>query len=286
MNRELEHRERVINYYNITQPFYKRFWYGGKGLGLHYGFWAEGVSNRQEAIIKENEVLADLVGVQEGDLVLDAGCGVSGSGLWLVKERDAQVVGLNIVQNQLTIGRNLAKKRDLLKHLSFIRGDYHKLPLQSEKFDVFWSLESIEHATNVNNFIEEAFRVLKPQGKIVIAGTFRGSKELSDKEKRRVAIGFHLWGPLATLETAQNVSQVMQEIGFASVQNVDRTAWIMKSAQEMTAMCRWGLPVAKILSAFRLTSPLMVLNNQWGVYQEGLFKSGAISYNVLLARKP
>lgn len=286
MNAEREHREKVVKYYETAQPYYERFW-SGKSLGLHYGLWTEGVINRQQALIKENEVLADLAKVKQGDLVLDAGCGVGGSGIWLAKERGAKVLGLNIVNKQLTIGKNLAKKRNLLESsLLFAVGDYQTLPVKSDALDVFWSLESIEHSTNIEEFTKEAFRVLKPGGRMVIAGTFTGRKELSDEEKRQMEVGLSVAGCFTDFRIAKDVCNVAKNVGFVNVENIDQTEAVMRSSREMTNMCKWGLSVAKALAAIHAASPLLILNNQWGLYQEGLFRSGATSYNILVAEKP
>lgn len=283
---EQEHRERVQKYYSIAQPFYEYFWHG-KALGLHYGFWTNDVYNRKDAIIKENEILAELAGVKQNDLVLDAGCGIGGSGLWLAKERGAEVVGLDIVNKQLTKGKKLVGKRSLSQKVEFAKGDYQNLPFRDQAFDIFWSLESIEHAANLENFMKEAFRVLKSGGKIIIAGTFLGNKkDISQEEARQMQIGQTVSGCFNDFRTAEANAEIMRGIGFVNLKNLDKTEWVMKSAEQMTKMCRWGLPVAKALSASHIVSPILVLNNQWGTYQEGLFRSRATSYNILLANKP
>ena len=286
INSEQEHRERVQKYYTVAQPFYEYLWHG-KALGLHYGFWTDNVSNRTGAIVKENEILADLAGIKQNDLVLDAGCGVGGSGIWLAKERGAKVVGLNIVDKQLIRGKDLVKKKDLAQKADFVKGDYQRLPFRNGVFDIFWSLESIEHATNLKDFMKDAFRVLKPGGKIIVAGTFLGNKkDISPEEKRQMEIGQSVAGCFNDFRTAQANIEIMKEAGFVDLQNLDKTTWVMKSAEQMTKMCRLGVPVAKLLSSLRIVSSILVLNNQWGTYQEGLFRSGVTSYNVLLANKP
>lgn len=285
VNPELEHRRKVIGYYNVTQRFYELLWHG-KALGLHYGLWTGNVSNRKEAILKENEVLANYANIKAGSLVLDAGCGIGGSGIWLAKERNAQVISLNLVNKQLTRGKELVGKKGLSQKVDFVEGDYQKLPFENDAFDVFWSLESIEHATDIDSLIREAFKVVKPGGKIVIAATFLGERKISDEERRQMEVGQAAAGCFNDFRTADAVSKVLKQIGFMCVKNLDVTEWVMKSAEHMAKMCRLGLPVAKRLAAHHLVSPILIANNQWGIYQEGLFKSGATSYNILLAEKP
>src|SRR3989344_5833929 len=188
MNSEQEHRTKIQEYYTIAQPYYRFMWHG-KSLGLHYGLWTENVTSRTSAIIKENEIMADLAGIKENDLVLDAGCGIGGSGIWLAEKRKANTVGLNIVDRQLTRGRHLAEKEKLGQKVDLLKGDYQRLPFKDNMFDVFWSLESIEHATNLEDFMKEAFRVLKPGGKIIIAATFLGDKkDISPKNVAAIII--------------------------------------------------------------------------------------------------
>ena len=283
--REAEHQARIINYYEIAQRYYKLAWCGNT-YGLHYGIWADGVRTRHQAITKENEVLADLAGIKEGDRVLDAGCGIGGSGIWLAKNRGATVVGLNIVQKQLTEGEDLVRKKGLSAKVTFELGDYQNIPLLDESFDVYWSCESIEHATDVKTAISEAFRILKPGGRLVMAATFLGRKNISEKERRQMKVGQDVSGCFNDFHTAEYVTDAMRNSGFTNIENTDMTDKVMKSSREMTRMCRLGLPPAKILAAIYLMPRVLVLNNQWGTYQEKLFRDRATSYNVLLATKP
>lgn len=286
MNIERRHLETVIKYYDATQRFYRRFWYGRGGLGLHYGFWHLGVSNRKEAIIEENSTLADFAHTKPGDLILDAGCGVGGSGIWLAQEKKAEVVGLNIVHKQLAEGTRLSRERSLLGSLHFVEGDYHYLPFRKETFDVFWSLESIEHALNIPAMLQEAFRVLKPSGRVVIVATFKGKDQLTNEEQRKIQVGLDVAGSFVDFRTAQEVTRIMSQVGLEDIDNIEVTASVMKSAHQMKAMCRWGLPLARVLAFLGWVSPLLVQNNRWGIYQEELFSSGATSYHLLSASKP
>lgn len=285
-----EQLERIRKYYDTAQKYYERVWYwGGKGLGLHYGLWMPGVRSRILAIVKENEVLADLATVNPSDLILDAGCGVGGSGIWLTEERGAKVVGLNIVKSQLRKGLKLTQSHSVTETLHFTQADYHRLPFPSNTFDVFWALESIEHSDDVHTLIKEAFRTLKPGGKAVIAGTFRGITKPTDRQKEYLQVGFRTAGAFNDFHSANEIQDLMFESGFNNSQNYDVTRFVMPSARQMRDMCRVGLPLAKlghnpIFGRLRI-SQIMVDNTAWGIYQEDLFSSGVTAYNIITARK-
>lgn len=287
---EQEHKvqlERIRKYYSTAQKYYERMWYrGNQGLGLHYGFRTKDVKNRIEAIAKENEILADLAHVEAGDLVLDAGSGVGGSGIWLAHHRGAKTYELNISHPQLLKGQQLAARNSVEDALDFTEADYHMLPFAPDSFDIFWSLESIEHSDNVGEFIKEAYRVLKPRGRAIIAGTFKGDKEPTDEQTRQLNVGFTAAGAFTDFRMSVEVADAMGVSGFSPVTNLDVTPLVMESARQMKTMCQLGLPGAQLGHRLGLVSQIMVDNTGWGVYQEGLFTSGVTSYNILVAEKP
>ncbi len=282
---EAEHQQRIKDYYKEAQAFYRLAWHGPTN-GLHYGLWTDGTRNRYEAILNENRVLADLAGINEGDVVLDAGCGIGGSGVWLAENRGASVIGLNIVPEQLKEGEKIVKKRGLVDKVKFRLGNYQDMPLPNESVDVVWSLESIEHASDIERFIQESHRVLKPRGRMVVAATFLGESEITPEQQRQMELGQAVAGCFNDFRTADAVAQVMQSSGFSDVTNTDRTAQVMRSSRQMTTMCRLGVLPAKAVAALRLVPRVMVLNTVWGTYQEGLFRAGATSYNTITATKP
>jgi len=288
MERETNHAvqlSRVKDYYNVAQKYYERIWYrGNRGLGLHYGFWTEGAKGRVDALLQENEILAYVAKIKPGDMVLDAGCGVGGSAIWLAKNKGAKVIGLNIVRGQLEKGQKLSQEKVPTNSPEFIQADYQHLPFKGA-FDVFWFLESIEHSDDVRGLIEEAFVSLKPGGRAVIAGTFRGSREPNGRQKRQLDTGFRAAGAFNDFHSAEEVATFLEQGGFGHIQNIDTTNFVMKSAKQMQTMCQLALPGAKTGHRMGIISQIMVDNTAWGTYQAGLFENKVTSYNVLIAQK-
>jgi cyclopropane fatty-acyl-phospholipid synthase-like methyltransferase len=52
-----------------------------------------------------NEILANKVRIAQSDMILDAGCGIGGSSIWLAEHIGCRVVGIDITESQLTIAR-------------------------------------------------------------------------------------------------------------------------------------------------------------------------------------
>jgi tocopherol O-methyltransferase len=73
-------------------------------LAMHYGFWDKETSNHAEALINMNRALATRAEVRPGDHVLDAGCGIGGSAIWLARDFGVRVVGITLVPSEVEHG--------------------------------------------------------------------------------------------------------------------------------------------------------------------------------------
>jgi ArsR family transcriptional regulator len=65
------------------------------------------------------------------------------------------------------LGRALAKKEQL-SNLTYVLGDIEKVPLPSGSIDLALLSQALHHAENPRKAISEAFRILKPGGRVLI----------------------------------------------------------------------------------------------------------------------
>jgi tocopherol O-methyltransferase len=70
---------KVIAYYEATGVHYRRYWFSRTTLAMHFGYYDGSVKSHEAALLKTNEVLADIASIVGGERVLDAGCGYGGS---------------------------------------------------------------------------------------------------------------------------------------------------------------------------------------------------------------
>ncbi|HBC57016.1 MAG TPA: hypothetical protein DCZ03_07620, partial [Gammaproteobacteria bacterium] len=80
------YRDEIVDYYDNCEMDYKVLWRLDRCLAMHYGYWDETTERVSEALIRENQILAERAKITESDIVLDAGCGVGGSAIWLANE--------------------------------------------------------------------------------------------------------------------------------------------------------------------------------------------------------
>src|SRR5438067_11788694 len=106
-----DHQQAIARYYRECWLDYRFFWINRKNLGMHFGYWDQTTRTHAQSLLRTNEVMADAVGVGPGDRVIDAGCGVGGSSIWLDSQRGATVVGVGAWPEQVGLARGSAQQR-------------------------------------------------------------------------------------------------------------------------------------------------------------------------------
>ncbi|WP_459193699.1 methyltransferase domain-containing protein [Halosimplex sp. J119] len=108
----------------------------------------------------------DLLDIEEGDRVLDVGCGTGFATEGLL-ERTENVHGLDQSVHQLEKAWAKFGKRGAVP---FYRGDAERLPFKDDTFDVVWSSGSIEYWPDPVKALAECRRITKPGGQVLIVG--------------------------------------------------------------------------------------------------------------------
>lgn len=130
---------------------------------FNLGYW-KGVDGSVEiAQINLIETLVSFFNTRDGN-VLDVACGKGASSQFLTKYFDPQAVtGINISERQLQICRAIAPA------CNFKLMDATKLEFSDTSFDNILCIEAAQHFTTRYNFLEQAYRVLKPGGRLAMS---------------------------------------------------------------------------------------------------------------------
>lgn len=127
-----------------------------------------------------NDLVIELAAVEDGQDVLDVGCGFGGTLAELnTRLRDVTLVGVNIDSRQLDICRELKAQNQ--NSFQWLASDACQLPLPSASFDRILCIEAMFHFTSRRNFIQEAARILRPGGVFVFSDILL-SKPLPDQD--------------------------------------------------------------------------------------------------------
>lgn len=99
-------------------------------------------------------------------VVADLGAG-DGSFSLLLARRAARVIAVDASQKMLDVGRELAARSEV-GNLEFRAGDMEELPIDSSTIDVAFFSQSLHHAPHPARALEEAARILRPGGRLVV----------------------------------------------------------------------------------------------------------------------
>jgi len=153
----------VDSYYQRCIPLYLDF----IGPYWHTGYYS---NDDQAASIADQQrmlrVVADSIQLSNRDSVLDVGCGIGSSAIYLAKKYASKLTGLTPVAAQKQIAGQLVSQSDCADLVTIDIGHADTLNYPDAHFDVVLFFESPCHFVDRQAFFNEAFRVLKPGGRL------------------------------------------------------------------------------------------------------------------------
>ncbi|MBO9128325.1 class I SAM-dependent methyltransferase [Bacillus sp. 165] len=110
------------------------------------------------------ESFSKLINVKEKK-ILDVGCGGGIYTKALAEIGAGEITAFDFSEQMLKTAKEFCKAYD---NIIYMKGDAHTLNLPNDTFDVVISRAVIHHLADIPAFFREAYRVLKPNGVIVI----------------------------------------------------------------------------------------------------------------------
>ena len=240
----------VETYYKESQWLYRLFNYNTSSLGMHFGFWDKDTKDRHQAILNENQAVIDHGKITNKMRVLDAGCGVGGTTIYITDKTKAKVYGITLVPKQVKLAKKYAKRKGVERLTDFSVQDYTKTKFNDEFFDVVYGIESICYSSPKSEFLKEAFRVLKPKGKLIILDGYLNKKPKNRGEKKIIE-KFKSSFSLKEFITSKKMRDQIKEAGFKDIKEYDKTEEVKPSVEYYQKLCITLSPIVKVLNIFR-----------------------------------
>jgi SAM-dependent methyltransferase len=129
----------------------------------NYGYWEADTPNLRQACVNLSMKLLERAHHRTGP-VLDVACGKGATTQFLAEHFPVgDITAINISERQLDIGRELVPGAD------FRVMDATRLEFPDATFSVVQCVEAAFHFDTRQRFLEEAYRVLKPGGRLVMS---------------------------------------------------------------------------------------------------------------------
>lgn len=163
--------QQIGEFYDVSSALWEKIW----GEHMHHGYYGRSgdykIERRDAQIDLIEELLAwgKITPKNAPQDILDIGCGIGGSSLYLAEKFAANVTGITLSPVQASRATERAIAASLDSRVQFQVANALKMPFEDNSFDFVWSLESGEHMPDKTQFVAECYRVLKPKGKLILA---------------------------------------------------------------------------------------------------------------------
>lgn len=213
--------------------------------------------------------------------LLDVGCGIGGSTLYLAEKLGATAQGVTLSPEQAKRANERAQTAYLGDRVQFQVANALDLPFADHSFDLVWSLESGEHFPDKAKFLQEAYRVLKPGGMLLMATwchrpTDSLAGELTADEKQHLADIYRVYC-LPYVISLPEYRAIAQEVGFQQIQCDDWSQavdpfWNIVIDSALTPEAMLGL----IQSGWKTVEAALSLGLMSRGYRRGLIRFGIL----------
>lgn len=221
----------VEDYYDQTEVHYRRFWKLDQVMGLHYGVWEKNTRHFSQAILNTNRHLMELGGIGKDDHVLDAGCGVGGSSIYLAKNTGCKATGITLSKKQTKTAADFAIREGVGERTDFKQQDFSDTNFPDKTFTAAWAMESMCHADPKEGFFKEMARVLQSGGRLCISDFFKTSSYPIEQDKDMLMM-FHGWA-VPDILSLDEIKAIADAAGFDMLAEKDQTKAIKKTVNAM-----------------------------------------------------
>jgi SAM-dependent methyltransferase len=218
----------VRKYYDVNTRSFLR-WGQGRGTGtIRRAIRGPGVTSRSEAFHFVDAEIVRRIEFAKGapTHVVDLGCGVGGSLLWIAERHDIVGTGVTLSPVQAEIATAMVKERQgrLRGRVSIVASDLYDF-MPSVRQDAAMAIESFVQVPDASRFFRHAKALLRPGGILVVVDDFLASNDLSGAAER-VVRDFRRGWRIQTLITFDEAVAAASAEGFALVDQTDLTPYL------------------------------------------------------------
>lgn len=274
--------QQIQQFYDASSGLWEQVW----GEHMHHGYYGEDGQakiDRRQAQIALIEELLQWADIRSPRQILDVGCGIGGSTLYLADRCQAQATGITLSPIQANRAKERAQAANLTEQVTFQVANALEMPFADQSFDLVWSLESGEHMPDKTRFMQECYRVLKPGGTfLMVTWCHRPTQDcpLTSQERQHLAEIYRVYC-LPYVLSLPDYEAIAQHLQFTQIRTAD---WSRAVAPFWDVVIGSALTPTAILGLVRSGWTTIQAALSLGLMQRG-YRTGLIQFGLLAASR-
>jgi cyclopropane-fatty-acyl-phospholipid synthase len=163
----------VRHHYDVSNDFFALFL--DESMTYSCAFFAEGAETLEQAQEEKLDTVARKLALEQGDRVLDVGCGWGAFPLRAATKYGASVLGITLSPPQAERARQRAQEAGVADRVEVRVMDYRDLAASGERFDAIASIGMVEHVgeEQIDVYARTLAGLLEPGGRLLNHGIAR-----------------------------------------------------------------------------------------------------------------
>ncbi len=164
-------REAVRHHYDVGNEFFSLFL--DESMTYSCAIFSRGAKTLEEAQETKLDLVCTKLALQEGERVLDVGCGWGSFVMHAASRYGVEAVGITLSDPQAVLARQRVADAGLADRIEIRVQDYRELA--GESFDAVASIGMVEHVgeAQIDTYAEQLASMLKPGGRLLNHGISR-----------------------------------------------------------------------------------------------------------------
>ncbi len=189
--------------------------------------------------VKWRKKVVKIIGDTNPNSILDIATGTGDLAINLAETKASKIIGLDISEGMLDVGRKKIEKLQLNNTIQMVFGDSEKIPFSDNSFDAITVAFGVRNFENLEKGLSEIYRVLKTGGTFAVLETSIPTKtpykqgytfysknilpligKLFSKDKSAYK---YLSDSAAAFPYGEAFNNILQKIGFIAIENKPQT---------------------------------------------------------------
>ncbi|QDU55970.1 class I SAM-dependent methyltransferase [Aeoliella mucimassa] len=253
--------DEVVEYYRQSERAYRMF-HSGAGA-LHIGMRtsdAPADANDKVGHRRHVELFAEQLDAIDAKRAIEFGCGMGFNVRSLAEQfADREFVGVDLSPHHLRSARRDAKG---LANVEFVEANYQQLSFSDGSFDALLAIETLCQTDDQQLALAEAYRVLRPGGRMMVIDCFRNQPlESFDAPLQQAARLVEKTAAVDAFAVMDSWQAMATSLGFSLVSVVDRSADTATDLARLYRLSRRFFNMSLAVKLIRRTMPPLAVEN-------------------------